>query len=498
MLAANQLQQAQARHAHFYLEQLRAATYQYQRDHKRLRVIEDIRRNWAQIQQGFAWATAEADRNERALTLVSAYPKAGGDLLRSVLSQTERIEWLEKGREAAIRLGQDQEVVDFLVRLGETYLNVSDIDHSRSVYREAIERARTADYHIGQAQALLGLGRATSLIPAEIKDARLYVQQASNLFDQAGNTLGVAQANLILGVIEVRFGDLNEAQALIEGTLSTFRNTSRPRDVARALAQLGSIAERRGAYDEALDSLREAEAIARAIADEEAIINYLARIGLVLDYAGKNDESRICFDEALKLARRSGHRRHMALCLTNLGWLDKDENDIPSAIAHFEEALDINRALGDRNRVAIAITNLAGIYLEQGQSDAARRALGEAMAINLEVQSNEHLLYCLICVAQLALLDGQVVNAIEFLGHISVDPLIDSVEPDVSALAQQVQVRVQQQLSPDKYDVAWAHGAESERDEIVNRALILTRSTEGLLNTKRKTIQAVDNLGTGK
>ena len=168
--------------------------------------------------------------------------------------------------------------------------------------------------------------------------------QAKSILDRAGDPVGVAFANNILGIVASKRGDPAGARSAFELALSTYRKVGTEPNVAMMLNNLGVQAEREGDYAET-DSL---------------------------------------YREALSIYRRLGRQRDVAFQLCNLGVLAMRRGDYPAALNALSEALEILRSTGSVNteigtRILISdarsdMGDLQGALVDLNRADSVARS----------------------------------------------------------------------------------------------------------------------------
>jgi tetratricopeptide (TPR) repeat protein len=177
--------------------------------------------------------------------------------------------------------------------------------------------------------------RALSL--GNLASARVHVQAAYDVADAAGDTYRKALSLSVLGVIEARDGELDDAQ--------------------RTIAQ--------------------AKRLAAALGDPVAMARVRVNEGRIADARGSPDIALRAIEDAHLLAQRAGAVRVEAMILTNLSDAYAKRNRPADALRVASLALPVVRRFNDQ-RAELALVNNSGLakiglgHIAGGKQDMAR------------------------------------------------------------------------------------------------------------------------------
>lgn len=416
MFGQEVLQEAALRHAAFYVEQLKQISDRYQQGSSQARdALVQFDLHWSQIVQGQSWTVSSiGDRNARLLC--SQYCDWGAALLSIRLPLDQWIMWLQSGLEAARQLDDQEAVVRHLNNLGQAYLTHTRLEQSVSTYRQALAQASEIGYRPGEARAMVGLGRVASLTPTKVDMARDYLLSALTIYQEIDDRHGVGWSLQNLGSVEERYGDLSAARRYVQRALDTFRQIDNRRYVASALSRLASIIERQGDYPTSKRHLHEALTIARESDDYGVLANGLQTLGLIASFEGDLELSQRYYEEALEVSTNLANRMLVGNCLLNLGWLATENEHYLEAIRHYQAALSLYTEMGYPKRVASTTIALGEVYLRLQEFEQARRLFLDGLAIAHEVSSIRDMVEVLLCLARIAVQEGQFRKPAEILG----------------------------------------------------------------------------------
>jgi tetratricopeptide (TPR) repeat protein len=171
--------------------------------------------------------------------------------------------------------------------------------------------------------------------------AKTQLKQSVVLFEEAGDTLGIARAMISLGGTAYDEGDLEGAAALWEQSLALARQAGNLGEVARSLGNLGEAAY------------------------------HLGNLG----------EAAARHQEALAFAREAGRTEVEASQLGNLANVARRRGDMAAAHRLQQQALVLQVAHGNRRQIAICLEHFAQIHATDRRAERAARLLGAAMAL---------------------------------------------------------------------------------------------------------------------
>ena len=257
------------------------------------------------------------------------------------------------------------------------YLRQGRIEESLTLYRDAVELTRRAQFAPGLAQALRflgevlsGLGRHDEALPALVEAAGLFAQLHDPV-TEAGLWTEVARLHERAGDLQSAFTAWGKARALHD-------QASDPRHVLGALEGLARVARRflpdaslaLGYYGEAL-------ALAERLADRVASGRLRNAMGIIEWERGRYDEARVQYEAALRTYRELGLEGEAAVMLASLGVTLNAMGRRVEARKYLEEASALHRIAGDRPAEARALGALTDVLRRLGEPGRAV-ACGEA------------------------------------------------------------------------------------------------------------------------
>ena len=156
--------------------------------------------------------------------------------------------------------------------------------------------------------------------PADIE--RKFNELALSLANESAPADGgttEAAALAALGLLELKRGDLSEAQAWYERALDRFQATDDQRGIAEVFRQLGVVAQQRGDLSEAQAWYERALDRFQATDDQRGIAEVFRQLGVVAQQRGDLSEAQAWYERALDRFQATDDQRGIAATFHELG-----------------------------------------------------------------------------------------------------------------------------------------------------------------------------------
>jgi serine/threonine protein kinase/tetratricopeptide (TPR) repeat protein len=235
-----------------------------------------------------------------------------------------------------------------------------------------------------RAALMAHLGRVYVRVSAYDQANRL-LQDSITLATAMGEHQVVAEALCCLGNASRTQGAQADAVRYYTDGLAASRQIGDGRCAAEALRGLARIARSQGQYAEAVRQAEESLTVSRKMGDRWRMAYALAELAVIATVQGEHAAAVSRLQESLAIFREIGDRRGMADALTNLGQVMYNQGSPAQAIRHFEESLAISRETGDRWGVAATLNDLGYIAVMQGNYAQAGTYLEDALALFREI-----------------------------------------------------------------------------------------------------------------
>jgi predicted ATPase/class 3 adenylate cyclase len=332
--------------------------------------------DYENLHAALEWIQAEPNSSERELLFAGSMFTAAMVLGRGAELYRILTAALARSDPAARTLGRTRAISSAAGLAAQR----GDYRAAAALGEEAIGLLRTLGSKRELAFALVSKARALRNDPVA---SSLAANEGRDLFQEIGDTWGLAMANFILADGALEHGDYAAARVGITESLALFRKLG---DVSRSsspLLSLGRLACIEGDYSGARALVEQALAIRRERTPDNPIMIAIAlnSLGEVGRCEGNPTGAAPLFEEALRLAREPGDEMIASWSLHNLGHIALHSGELWTAAARFRESL-IYRALeGPSVNVAAGLAGLAGIALRRGAFAEAGRLFGAVEAM---------------------------------------------------------------------------------------------------------------------
>ncbi|MFB8274474.1 ATP-binding protein [Nocardia colli] len=329
---------------------------------------------------------AHATRPTRSVPTVFAADIAirnfGDEVQALAWMRSERVNLLNCLEYAAAH--QPSRVVQMTGALAGLLENDGPWPQAQQLHRRAHSTAGQLADQVGEANALIDLGRVHSLTEDYAAAIDLY-QQALVRYRDLGNRLGEANALTYLGALRHWIGD-DAGAAELRQSLAICREIGDRLGAANALVYLGALRQWVGGGSGVVE-LRQALALYRDVGYRFGEATTLMNLGFSHQRVGDYPEAADLCRAALVIYRELGHRFGEGTALTALGVVHHRTGNYAEAAAVLEQAQAILQEIGNRIGEANALGNLGIVRRLTGDYTGASTLLQRAVAILSELGS---------------------------------------------------------------------------------------------------------------
>jgi class 3 adenylate cyclase/Tfp pilus assembly protein PilF len=207
------------------------------------------------------------------------------------------------------------------------------------------------------------------------------------LYECAGDLVGMASANIGVGIVYYLLGQYADALVHYNRALELNKQLGNLVGEAATLGNIGSLYQTLGSYPEALECAHKALAIHDALNDRSGQAIDTSNIGILYSAIGSHKEALEYYNRSLTLHEELAERDGVAKVTHNIGIVYADTGEYAKAIAHFQQALTINREMNYPAGIAHVTGNYVDVLMQSGDFDAAARLHDEHSKMLLTVPS---------------------------------------------------------------------------------------------------------------
>jgi predicted ATPase/class 3 adenylate cyclase len=186
-----------------------------------------------------------------------------------------------------------------------------------------------------------------------------------------------------LVVVAMLQGNEDAARPLQAESMALFQETGQSWGLAMSLFVWGNVAVERGEYVRAREHLEESLALFRKLGDRHMATSPLTSLARLACIEGDYARARALVAEGLAIRRELGDRWNLAISLNSLGEVARCEGDYETAVPLLEEALALNRELGDRAGIGWSLHNLGHVALQASDPRRAAALFAESLTIRM-------------------------------------------------------------------------------------------------------------------
>jgi serine/threonine protein kinase/tetratricopeptide (TPR) repeat protein len=249
----------------------------------------------------------------------------------------------------------------------------------------AILRAATSPLDLAKA---LDLSGAIEMRCGNLDNAQSRHEEARAIYQAARDTAGLIDTDLNLSALAYRRSKAIEARDRAESALQRARQGGSKRQISRACNFLAIAYEQLGEHQRACDYYQESISIDQALNDLMGVCYNLANLGESLKALTKFDAARTALDDALRLSQQFGDRYAESHIWGMIGGLLVDMNQPANAIPHYQRALALARLTGSRMDEIFDQLEIANARRMLGDYAAARALLREVSILLEEIPVN--------------------------------------------------------------------------------------------------------------
>jgi non-specific serine/threonine protein kinase len=311
----------------------------------------------------------------------------------------------------------------------------------------------------------------------ELVQARPLLEEAQRLFEHMEDEYGIADVQQLLATIDMDEGEYSSAQKRLDQSLNLSRALGDTRGIALALSRLGNLAWDMDRFEETRAYHRESLQLYQSMGNQLSVAFELLALGNAERMLGDLVAARSHFDECLRIAQSLSLKGLTGAMFKSMGMLEFKQGDYARARHYGEEALSIFREVGDRTHTGFALCNLGDVARKLGESSQALVYYAQYLQIMFDIGYKWPTFGALEDIANLlSEVQQHPAAATRLLG--AADRLRQETGIDVASYQQERHERVsaslRRQLTDEVYTALWQKGRECPLAQIVAEATSLS------------------------
>jgi predicted ATPase/transcriptional regulator with XRE-family HTH domain len=298
----------------------------------------------------------------------------------------------------------------------------------------------------------------------QVDEAEAYCQASISALRSVHHPEALAHALTYYAVLNWTVGELDRAWELLQQSLPLSKGHGPPWQIALFTAMLGNVAYERGEYEHSYELLGEALERSQLIGDPRLtgfVSAYLGRTALKLERTG---EIEGILWEGAGITRDSGDRYGYGLILEQLALVAQARGDFTSSEKLFEASVALFRETGDAWSLGRALTSWGHFRRSSGDLVGAAERFRGAIRLSLDARASLIALCALAGLARVYAQQDRAEAALDIALCVMDHP---ASTQEARASARGIHRDLQAQLAPDKVEAARRRVRSATLEEIV-------------------------------
>lgn len=289
-----------------------------------------------------------------------------------------------------------------------------------------------------------------------------------------GDKRSLANALFYLAEISFNVGQLKEARAALEESISLCWEENYTSQLSVSLTNLGLLLEREGDYAGAQSTMEEALAIASRVNDLWGMSHALLSLGSISRYNDQHDAAIGYLERSLELTLRIGDRHSEGVSYANLAILYFLKEQYAKAEHAAEKAFAVFQTIGDEVQQPFPLRMMGYAAIHAGNFVRARVLIQESLRGNRELEDIAGQCACVVAFARCSFEEKDFKTAVSLCALIEMltnRDRIQLLEPDLKAM-QEVLLQGRKKLSKSVFESACEEGRDLSLDAQIMKFMV--------------------------
>lgn len=223
-----------------------------------------------------------------------------------------------------------------------------------------------------------------------------YGDQAVKLSQLIEFDSGSIQAHKVIGVGNVRLGNLEIALEYFKKSLAIANKKGYQKEVGENYFTIGTVYHKWGEYEKALSYYHDGLAIAEKFKDIELSSSTLNAIAMLHSSIGDDTKALSYYYKFLEIVEVIPDTRGITIALNNIAVIYTTSNRTEEALSYLKRALTLSESIDNLFMVSVSLHNIGTAYLEKGEYDLAEEYLSRALVLNRKRNDKEGIAEALV------------------------------------------------------------------------------------------------------
>jgi hypothetical protein len=193
---------------------------------------------------------------------------------------------------------------------------------------------------------------------------------------------------------------------------------------------LSDTARRRSAYQEAEYHAKVAIDCYASQGEDRLLASVITRLSILYANVGRFEESLRLAEQSIHISQRLGNTDEVMSSIGNIGYTLAQQERYEESRYYFERCIAHERKCNNLNALAIRLGALAQVNVKLGDWKAVRTNLYEWLQLAYRLDNLRGLLHGFYGMVDLALHDGNAVQAAEWIGVIEANAVPSYLDPN--------------------------------------------------------------------
>ncbi|MDX1627110.1 MAG: tetratricopeptide repeat-containing sensor histidine kinase [Fulvivirga sp.] len=290
----------------------------------------------------------------------------------------------------------------------------------KSQYQKADSAITEASLIYADIQDMLGLAKAQiqqgriKLLRGDLRETERLYDSALKIYTNKAYPFGVAEAKRELGSFYSSLSEFTPASELLFEALEIYEQQENTNEIAKTYRELAWIFLQQNSHETAEDFARQAVFLSIKVGNKAVEADAQNILGILFYEVGEYEKALTAHDKAYALRKAIGNKKGIASSIYNKGFVLEEMGDYDRAITLYLDAYAIEKEIENVLGIAISEYSLGSIYTKTGNYQAAERYLDKSRVTLKELNSRDNLLYNYLYSAELYEKLGRLPESIHY------------------------------------------------------------------------------------